>query len=213
MNFKEITSTNNPLIKEIVQLQNKSRVRKNTGQFIIEGNREIELAINGNYQLLQVLYCVEIYDYDNLESYQTEIIKKGYSKIDTLVLPSKHNETWGLVVNEVMTAGILCIVSDKVGCHSDLIDEGKTGFTFKSGDVVELTKKIDLFVEMKRNEHSFKEDVKAKIENVISNPANINFTRRNIITKGCICKTDKGDVKITSRPGQSGNLQGVFHNN
>ena len=96
---------------------------------------------------------------------QTEIIKKGYSKIDTLVLPSKHNETWGLVVNEVMTAGILCIVSDKVGCHSDLIDEGKTGFTFKSGDVVELTKKIDLFVEMKRNEHSFKEDVKAKIEN------------------------------------------------
>lgn len=52
--------------------------------------------------------------------------------------------------------------------------------------------------------------IKAKIESVVQNPADINYTRRNIITKGCIVKTDKGDVKITSRPGQSGTLFGVF---
>jgi small subunit ribosomal protein S8e len=51
---------------------------------------------------------------------------------------------------------------------------------------------------------------KLKIESVVENPSNINYTRRNIITKGCIVKTEKGDVKITSRPGQSGVLQGVF---
>ncbi|MET2984649.1 TrmH family RNA methyltransferase [Aureibaculum conchae] len=81
---KEITSVHNSFIKEILQLQNKSRVRKNTGHFVIEGKREISLAIKGNYQLLQVLYCDEIYDYDNLESYQTEIIKiskQVYQKI------------------------------------------------------------------------------------------------------------------------------------
>lgn len=49
-----------------------------------------------------------------------------------------------------------------------------------------------------------------KIESVENNPANINFTRRNIITKGAIVKTSKGKVKITSRPGQVGNLFGVF---
>ena len=53
--------------------------------------------------------------------------------------------------------------------------------------------------------------VKAKIESVVNNPANINFTRRNVITKGCIVKTDKGDVVITSRPGQSATLFGKLN--
>ncbi|NCC71517.1 30S ribosomal protein S8e [bacterium] len=51
---------------------------------------------------------------------------------------------------------------------------------------------------------------KLKILGVINNPANVNYTRRNIITKSCLVKTEKGDVKITSRPGQNGILQGVF---
>lgn len=51
---------------------------------------------------------------------------------------------------------------------------------------------------------------KLKILSVTENPANVNFSRRNIITKGSIVKTEKGDVKITSRPGQSGSLFGVF---
>ncbi len=50
-----------------------------------------------------------------------------------------------------------------------------------------------------------------KILSVINNPANVNFTRRNIITKGCIVKTEKGNVTITSRPGQDGTLFGIFN--
>lgn len=48
------------------------------------------------------------------------------------------------------------------------------------------------------------------IINVEGNPANIHYTRRNIITKGAIVKTEKGNVKITSRPGQTGSLFGVL---
>ena len=50
--------------------------------------------------------------------------------------------------------------------------------------------------------------IKLKITGVEENPANVNYTRRNIITKGAIVKTDKGNVKITSRPGQTGTLYG-----
>ena len=77
---------------------------------------------------------------------QTQLVREGYSQIDVLVLPSNENETWGLVVNEVMTGGIPAIVSDTVGCHSDLITEGETGYVFKSGNMNDLTDKIDLFV-------------------------------------------------------------------
>ncbi len=51
---------------------------------------------------------------------------------------------------------------------------------------------------------------KLEIESVVNNPANINYTRRNIITKGAIVKTSEGNVKITSRPGQVGLVQGIF---
>ncbi len=51
---------------------------------------------------------------------------------------------------------------------------------------------------------------KAKIKTVTENPANIHYVRRNIITKGAVVDTDMGKVKITSRPGQSGALNGVL---
>ena len=41
---KKISSLQNPLIKELVQLKEKSRVRKKSGTFLLEGQREIELA-------------------------------------------------------------------------------------------------------------------------------------------------------------------------
>lgn len=96
---------------------------------------------------------------------QTKLVEKGYRHIDVLVLPSNQNETWGLVVNEVMTGGIPCIVSDKVGCHTDLIEEGKTGYTFKSNDVNSLTTKIDAFITAKLENRDFKQAVLSTIEN------------------------------------------------
>ena len=58
--IKEISSLQNDLVKEIVQLQEKSRARKKQGLFIIEGQREIKLAIQGAYSLKQLLFCEDI---------------------------------------------------------------------------------------------------------------------------------------------------------
>ena len=57
---------------------------------------------------------------------------------DAFVLPS-NVETWGLVVNEAMHFGLPVIVSDQVGCHRDLVIEGKTGLIFQSGDAQALS--------------------------------------------------------------------------
>ena len=47
-----------------------------------------------------------------------------------LILPSSHNEQWGLVVNEAMAANRPVIVSKQCGCASSLVKEGENGFTF-----------------------------------------------------------------------------------
>lgn len=49
-----------------------------------------------------------------------------------------------------------------------------------------------------------------KIKSVVENPANRQFVRRNIMTKGAVIDTEKGKAKITSRPGQHGAVDAVL---
>jgi glycosyltransferase involved in cell wall biosynthesis len=72
---------------------------------------------------------------------QTEITQ-AYVAGDCLVLPSDYGETWGLVVNEAMACGLPVIVSDRVGCGPDLVEDGITGFVFPFGDIKALAGRI-----------------------------------------------------------------------
>ena len=51
---------------------------------------------------------------------------------------------------------------------------------------------------------------KVKIKGVLENPANKNYVRRNILTKGTIIETELGKARITSRPGQEGVVNAVI---
>ncbi len=55
-----------------------------------------------------------------------------------------------------------------------------------------------------------KKHSKERIKAVVENGANRHFVRRNIITKGAVVETAKGKVRITSRPGQVGDLHGIL---
>jgi glycosyltransferase involved in cell wall biosynthesis len=59
---------------------------------------------------------------------------------DIFVLPSRGpEETWGLALNEAMASGRPVIASTKVGGACDLIQSGKNGWMFDSGDRAALT--------------------------------------------------------------------------
>jgi len=51
---------------------------------------------------------------------------------------------------------------------------------------------------------------KVKIVQVIENPANRHFIRRNIMTKGTIIETEVGKARVTSRPGQEPFINAVL---
>jgi len=51
---------------------------------------------------------------------------------------------------------------------------------------------------------------KTQIKNVIETPSNKFLARQNILTKGTIVETELGQVKITNRPSQEGNLNGIL---
>ena len=68
-----------------------------------------------------------------------------YSLCDVFVLPS-FLEPWGLVVNEVMTAGRAVVASDQVGSVFDLIRDGENGYVFPAGNVDALTDSLSKIV-------------------------------------------------------------------
>ncbi|MDP6011453.1 MAG: 30S ribosomal protein S8e [Planctomycetota bacterium] len=48
------------------------------------------------------------------------------------------------------------------------------------------------------------------IKTVVESPANPNYVRRNVLTKGAVIDTEMGHVRITSRPGHDGVINGVL---
>lgn len=48
-----------------------------------------------------------------------------------------------------------------------------------------------------------------EILDVVRNPANVDYNRRGVITKGVILRTENGLARIISRPGQHGVLNAI----
>ncbi len=61
-----------------------------------------------------------------------------YASSDVLAFSSEY-EPYGLPVNEAMICGIPVVVSDRIGAGYDLVEEGKTGFTYPCGNIGALT--------------------------------------------------------------------------
>ncbi len=58
---ERITSAQNPKIKELLALQEKSRERREKGLFVVEGRRELEHCLAAGFTVDTVFYCPAIY--------------------------------------------------------------------------------------------------------------------------------------------------------
>jgi len=85
--IKQIKSTQNPFIKQLALLKEKSRTRIKSGLFLIEGLRETRLGIKGNYIIEQLLFYPELCSEDQARTLtlaNTELIeisKEVYQKL------------------------------------------------------------------------------------------------------------------------------------
>lgn len=84
---KQITSIQNPFFQQLVLLKYKSKARKKMGLFLIEGEREIILALKGGYRLETILYYPKLFSEEQLNNLTTqqlniiEVSKEVYQKL------------------------------------------------------------------------------------------------------------------------------------
>lgn len=106
--MKEINSIQNPFIKNLLKLQEKARERKKQGLFLIEGKREIELALKGNYSITTLLFLKGKIEYDFFSNFpETELIEISQEVYNKLAYRSS-------------TEGILAIAKTKSLSLSDI---------------------------------------------------------------------------------------------
>jgi TrmH family RNA methyltransferase len=103
---KYISSLQNKFIKELIQLKEKSKLRKKTNHFLIEGLREISLAIKGNYSIEKLIIDTSVISMSKIEELQKTI---NYS-IEIIEI---SNEVYKKLALRDSTEGILALTEEK----------------------------------------------------------------------------------------------------
>ena len=103
--MERISSIQNPRIKNISKLATKARERKEQNLFIIEGARELSLAIEGNYVFDSVYVCKELFG------------KSDYPQVLQSISPDKIYEVSEAVFQKIAyregSDGILALARPK----------------------------------------------------------------------------------------------------
>ncbi len=102
MESKYISSLSNPLIKEVVKLQQKAAERKRSGLFVVEGVREVSLAIQAGLRIEHIFLCEELFTNDSL--YPVDI--QSPAQVITRVSPAVYEK----IAYRGNTEGVLAIV-------------------------------------------------------------------------------------------------------
>ena len=110
--MKQITSSQNPFIKSLVLLQEKAKARKQSGQFLIEGLREIELAIKGNYELETLLFVPDVFS--------ETAVKKFIGRNSSAKIIEISKEVYQKLAYRDTTEGIIAIAKTKSHALSEL---------------------------------------------------------------------------------------------
>ena len=100
----------------------------------------LKIIGSGNMYLKLKKYAENITNHEKIEIInwlQVSELVDYYKNASAFILPS-YFDNWGLVVNEAISSGLPCIVSQNCGCAVDLIKNNETGFVFNPNKDYEL---------------------------------------------------------------------------
>ena len=116
--YKSITSPQNTFVKECLQLKEKSRKRRQTGTFLIEGFREISLGLKGGYELNSLLLLDE-----KIETQEAQELIRSISPIVEII--SISSEVYKKLALRESTEGALAVARTKEHQLSTVVFKSK----------------------------------------------------------------------------------------
>ncbi len=118
-------------------------------QLIEKNNTDYKLVIIGDGpehdHLNQLRSDLNLNTVEFIGAIDNEVIPEYYFNAGAFILPSL-SESWGLVVNEAMAAGLPVLLSYEVNAAKDLLKEGVNGFGFAPLDVNGMAEAISKYI-------------------------------------------------------------------
>lgn len=108
MYIDPLSSFRNPLIKELLVLQESSKERKAKELFIVEGIRELESCINGGYRIDTVLFSPDLFPVERVK------------EITCNRIYSITSEIYSKIAYRGDTEGVIAIVNEKKLAINDI---------------------------------------------------------------------------------------------
>ncbi|QBA64589.1 TrmH family RNA methyltransferase [Muriicola soli] len=103
---KEISSLQNPQVRKIINLKEKKKGRESSGLFVVEGQREIKMALKGRYKLTTVLVYPEIFSLEEALA----LMKNSNTKPEFITLTK---DVYQRLAYREKTEGILAVAQAK----------------------------------------------------------------------------------------------------
>lgn len=117
-------------------IQYRRRTQKDAWDLVIAGDGPLYAPLSRYVQDLLLTRHVHLVGRKNYSD-----LPHFYASAGAFVFPSL-SETWGLVVNEAMAAGLPVLVSKTAGCQQDLIRNGVNGYVFDPTDLNQLASQL-----------------------------------------------------------------------
>lgn len=108
-----IQSTQNKRVKQIVELQNKSAVRRREGLFVVEGRREIERCLRCDYQVESVYWCREIVENGEARTESDYSLQAALSLNTSTELFEVSKAVYEKIAYRDSTEGLVAVVRTK----------------------------------------------------------------------------------------------------
>ena len=104
--IKQISSLQNALVRQVLQLKHKNKAREKTGLFVLEGQRELAMAIRGKYAVETVLVYPEFFPVEQA----LELLTDAYPKTEVIEITK---EVYQKLAYREKTEGVLAIARTK----------------------------------------------------------------------------------------------------
>jgi len=151
---KEFTSKTVVCIARLVPIKNLDRLL-NAWKTIEADASDWKLCIIGDGPLYETLHQLikqlELKHVTVKGAISYPLLPEYLHRAEALILPSL-SETWGLVVNEAMAAGLPVLLSDKVNAAESLLKDGINGYVFNPNKIEDIRGAINKFIKLEAPE-------------------------------------------------------------
>ena len=119
MRVKEISSPQNPIIKDLALLLTKSRARRDRGLFLVEGLREVERALRSGYDFESILYRPDLISMNDVQQH----LGQATSKLDSIQHIQCSSKAFAKVAYRVDVPNIVGVAKRIKRDHLDAITQ------------------------------------------------------------------------------------------